>query len=83
MSDRRRANRFVVPESACGSFRLMQDVYVEQVGSDAVVVVSDVPVSLDEELVLELPGELGSRSVVQVRLRRALCYGSGRRDGIV
>ena len=67
MSDRRRANRFVVPESACGSLRLMQDMYVEQVGSDAVVVVSDVPVSPGEELVLELPRELGSRSIVQVQ----------------
>jgi hypothetical protein len=84
MSERRRANRFIVPESGHGSLRLMQDVYLEHTTPDAVVVISDVAVSQGEELALELPRELGTRSVVPVRVTasNALRVGETRRHRV-
>ena len=41
MSERRRTNRFVIPEYAQGTFRLMQDVCVEKLNGDLVVLLTD------------------------------------------
>jgi hypothetical protein len=66
MSNRRRAARFVVPESAHGTLRLMQDVYVERVGVHTIDVLASSPLPLGEGVWLELPSEFGARSAVQV-----------------
>ncbi len=68
MSDRRRANRFVIPEAARGSFRMMQDVYVERLDAEHVSVLADAPMSPGESLLLELPGGAGARSVISVEV---------------
>ena len=68
MSERRRGNRFVIPETAQGAFRMMQDVFVEQINRDVFAVVGDAPVSHGEDLLLELPRGLGDRSVVSVEI---------------
>lgn len=66
MSDRRRTSRFVIPEYTEGTFRLMQDVCVEQMSGDVIVVISAVAIQPAESLVLELPRALGNRSAAQV-----------------
>jgi hypothetical protein len=68
MSDRRRNTRFVIPDTTEGSLRLMQDVCVERVTADTIVITNDVPVPQGEALVLELPRQYGSRSIVQVHV---------------
>ena len=68
MSERRRGNRFVIPETAHGAFRLMQDVYVEQIDADVFAILGDAPVSHAETLLLELPRGLSERSVVTVEV---------------
>jgi hypothetical protein len=39
--DRRRTSRFVIPEFAQGTFRVMQDVYIQAVETDGVVLLMD------------------------------------------
>ena len=68
MSERHRTSRFVIPEHAHGTFRLMQDVCVERVRGDEIVIVADLGLQTGEELVLELPRALGIRSVVLVHV---------------
>ena len=68
MSERRRTSRFVIPEHAHGTFRLMQDVCVEKVQSDEIVILGDIGLQAGEELILELPRALGIRSVVLVHV---------------
>ena len=72
MSDRRRANRFVIPEAARGVFRMMQDVYVEQADPEGVSLVADAPLPAGEQLLLELPGGTGSRALVHVEVVESL-----------
>jgi hypothetical protein len=64
MSDRRRTNRFVIPDFTEATFRLMQDVCVER-AADQVIVVSDVPLRTGEGMLIELPRELGTRSLTR------------------
>lgn len=66
MGNRRSANRFVVPDAAQATLRLMQDVWVERVSTRSVLVVSDEALRVGEELELELPCELGMRAAVRV-----------------
>ena len=66
MTDRRRTNRFVIPDYSHGTFRVMQDVYVERVDADHVFVLSDHPLRTGEELMLELPAALGIRAILTV-----------------
>jgi hypothetical protein len=68
MSERRRTSRFVIPEHSYGTFRLMQDVCVEKVHGDQIVTVGDAGLQAGEELILELPRALGTRSVVLVHV---------------
>jgi hypothetical protein len=68
MPERRRTSRFVIPEHAHGTFRLMQDVCVEKVRGDEIVIVGDAALQPGEELILELPRALGIRSVVLVHV---------------
>ena len=68
MSERRRTSRFVIPEHTEGTFRLMQDVCVEQMHGDSFVMVSEVPLRMSEDLLIELPRALGLRRIVQVRV---------------
>jgi hypothetical protein len=75
--NRRRTNRFVIPEAAEGSLRLMQDVYIEQIGTDAVVVVTDAPLTRGEDLLLELPRESGARTIAQVEVASHTTVSSG------
>jgi len=67
MSERRRGNRFVIPEAAHGAFRMMQDVYVEQIDAEVFAILGEAPVSAGN-LQLELPRGLGERSVVNVEV---------------
>jgi hypothetical protein len=78
MGDRRRSNRYVVPEAAEASLRLMQDVYLEQLTDHGIVVLSDRPVPADEPLALELAAETASHraaavSVGALRAQRLAC----------
>ena len=66
MTDRRRTNRFVIPDYSHGTFRVMQDVYIERVDTDHVTVLSDHPLRTGEELMLELPAALGIRAILTV-----------------
>jgi len=68
MSERRRGNRFVIPEAAYGAFRMMQDVYVEQINADVFAILGEAPVSEPGNLQLELPRGMGERSVVNVEV---------------
>ena len=68
MSERRRGNRFVIPEAAYGAFRMMQDVYVEQINADVFAILGEAPVSESGNLQLELPRGMGERSVVNVEV---------------
>jgi hypothetical protein len=63
MSDRRRTSRFVIPDFTEATFRLMQDVCVERAAADQVILVSDVPLRTGEGMLIELPRELGTRSL--------------------
>jgi hypothetical protein len=77
MSNRRRADRFVIPEASEGTLRVMQDVFVESTSATQVVLVSDMPLPRDEHLFLELPRELGSRSVVPAQVHKSAPLWSG------
>jgi hypothetical protein len=68
MSDRRRANRFVVPEASEGALRIMQDVFVEQITQGLFAVVGDSPLSVGGDLLLELPRGTGERVVMNVEV---------------
>jgi hypothetical protein len=68
MSDRRRANRFVVPEASEGAIRIMQDVYVEQISQGLFAVVGDTPLAGGGDLLLELPRGIGERVVMNVEV---------------
>lgn len=68
MSERRRSNRFVIPDTSSGTFRMMHDVYVEQISQELFAVVGDGPVSRDEDLLLELPSLHGERTIVSVQV---------------
>ena len=85
MSDRRRTSRFIIPDSSQGTFRVMQDVCVEQVNGDLFVVVSEVPLQIGEELTLEPPRALGMRSVVHVEVvsSTGVWVGDSRRHRVV
>jgi hypothetical protein len=65
MSDRRRTSRFVVPDFTEATFRMMQDVCVERTTAEQVILVSDVVLRTGEEMILELPRELGARAVTR------------------
>lgn len=68
MSDRRRANRFVIPEASEGALRIMQDVYVEQINHGLFAVIGDAPLAAGGELMLELPRGTGDRVFVNVEV---------------
>jgi hypothetical protein len=68
MSERRRANRFVIPDASQGTFRMMQDVLVERLDEDRVSVLAEISLPPGESLLLELPGGTGARSVVSVEV---------------
>ncbi len=63
MSDRRRTSRFVIPDFTEATFRLMQDVCIERATGEQVILVSDVPLRTGEGMLVELPRELGARSL--------------------
>jgi hypothetical protein len=65
MSDRRRTSRFVVPDFTDATFRIMQDVCIERSTADQVILVSEMPLRTGEDMLLELPRELGTRSVTR------------------
>lgn len=65
MSDRRRTSRFVIPDFTEATFRIMQDVCVERSTVDQVILVSEVPLRPGEDVALELPRELGARTVMR------------------
>jgi hypothetical protein len=85
MSDRRRTNRFVIADVREGSLRLMQDVFVEHTDTATIVVVTDAPLPRAEGLLMELPRELGARSVVPVEVSHTapLCTGDTHRQRVV
>ena len=63
MTNRRRANRFVVPHAGGTTLRLMQDVFVERLTADCIDLLTDTPLRPDEIVILELPSGHGSRTV--------------------
>jgi hypothetical protein len=95
MSDRRRTSRFVVPDFTEATFRIMQDVCVERSTADQVILVSEIPLRTGEEMLLELPRDLGTRAATRGevvtctavwvsasrRYRVALRTGSARDEG--
>jgi hypothetical protein len=64
--DRRRTSRFVIPEHAQGMFRVMQDVYIQQVDTEGVLLLLEQGLTTGEELIVELPPAIGPRLVVNV-----------------
>jgi hypothetical protein len=68
MTNRRRANRFILPRSGDAVLRLMQDVLIERITADGVDVLSEMPLRADETVILELPSGHGSRSAVQAEV---------------
>jgi hypothetical protein len=66
MSDRRRANRFMLTESDA-VLRVMQDVYVEEASATQITIVTDAPPAAGNDLLIELPPEDGHRPVLRVR----------------
>lgn len=68
MGSRRRAGPTVLSDAAHPTLRLMCDVSVERVDAGRVIALSDAPLPHQEPLVLELPGELGVRARVDVRV---------------
>jgi hypothetical protein len=66
MSDRRRTNRFVIPEYGRATFRMMQDVFIEGLDGDLVGMMSHYSLRIGEELLLELPPALGVRAILPV-----------------
>ena len=68
MSDRRRANRFAIPDASEGALRIMQDVYVEQITHGLFAVIGDAPLGSGGELMLELPRGTGDRVFVNVEV---------------
>jgi hypothetical protein len=69
MSNRRRANRFVVPHAGEATLRLMQDVFVERVEADGIELLIDTPMRAEETAILELPSGHGSRAAVWVTVQ--------------
>jgi hypothetical protein len=68
MADRRRANRFVLPERVHGSLRIMEDVFVERVSAAEIAIVVARPPAADEDLLLDLVPTGGRRRVLRVRV---------------
>jgi len=68
MSERRRTSRFVIPEFTEATFRIMQDVCVEQSVGRRIVLVTAAPLRSGESMLLELPRAQGLRSVVPVQV---------------
>jgi len=68
MSERRRTSRFVIPEFTEATFRIMQDVRVEQSVGRRIVLVTAAPLRSGESMLLELPRAQGLRSVVPVHV---------------
>lgn len=66
MSDRRRANRFMLTESDA-TLRVMQDVYIEEANATHVTIVTDAPPAAGDDLLIELPPEDDGRPVLRVR----------------
>jgi hypothetical protein len=66
MSDRRRANRFMLTESDA-TLRVMQDVYVEEANATQITIVTDAPPAAGDDLLIELPPEADGRPVLRVR----------------
>ena len=77
MSNRRRSHRFVIPEASEATLRIMQDVMVESMNATQVVLLTDVPLPHSEELLLELPRDLGSRSIASAHVQKSAIFWSG------
>jgi hypothetical protein len=80
MADRRKANRFVLPERVHGWLRVLEDVYIERVGQSAIVVVVARPPMPDEELLLDLVPQGGHRRVLRVRRAHSASAGPLERE---
>ena len=77
MTNRRRANRFVLPHVGETTLRLMQDVLVERVSSDTIELLSEVPLRPDELVVLELPSAHGARTAVSIGVQASVAVTIG------
>ena len=66
MLGRRKHLRFLLSEPVSGNLWLREDVIVEQWGEDEVVVLSPEPITPEERLTLELPGDPHRRTHVRV-----------------
>jgi hypothetical protein len=84
MSDRRRANRFMLTESDA-TLRVMQDVYVEEATATHVTIVTDAPPATGDDLLIELPPEDDGRPVLRVRASECTLvpFGDGLRHRVV
>ena len=69
MTNRRRANRFVLPQTGEAALRLMQDVFVERASSDSIELLSDAPLRTEDMVTLELPSGHGARVAVSVSVQ--------------
>lgn len=85
MTNRRRANRFVLPQTGEAALRLMQDVFVERASSDSIEILSHAPLRAEEMATLELPSGHGARVAVSVSVQssEAVTIGELRRHRLI
>ena len=85
MPERRRAHRFALSEGSRALLRLMDDVYIECSDAGETTVIATQPVSIGEEILLELPSTTTRRAVTLTKaVRRTLVpYGGTLRHRVV
>src|SRR5687767_6122698 len=85
MPERRRAHRFALSEGSRALLRLMDDVYIECSDAAETTVIATQPVSIGEEILLELPSTTTRRAVTLTKaVRRTLVpYGGTLRHRVV
>ena len=85
MPERRRAHRFALSAGTRAMLRMMDDVYIECSDAGETTVIAAQPVSIGEEILLELPSTAMRRAVTLTRaVRRTLVpYGGTLRHRVV
>jgi hypothetical protein len=85
MPERRRAHRFALSEGTRAMLRWMDDVYIECSDAAETTVIAAQPVSIGEEVLLELPSNATRRAVTLTKaVRRTLVpYGGTMRHRVV
>ena len=64
MGDRRKHQRFVMADPCEGTFQLLEDVSIEEVGDESVSLLSVAPIAPGEFVSIEVPGEANNGNAV-------------------